>query len=269
MPSQPAVLAIAAHPDDIEFMMSGTLMLLGEAGWQLHYMNIANGSHGTATDPVEAIVAKRDAEARAACELIGATFHAPICNDLEVFYTYDMVAKVLAVMRRVQPRIVLAQSPQDYMEDHMNACRLAVTAAFCRGMCNYVSVPALEPVVHDVTVYHAMPYGLRGPMRERIRAGQYVDVTATMQRKREMLACHRSQKEWLDQSQGLDAYLDTMRGFAEEAGEMSGQFEFAEGWRRRSHLGLSAEDDDPLSEELDELVTVDTRYELALTGTPE
>ena len=36
-------MAIAAHPDDIEFMMSGTLMRLGKEGWELHYMNIANG----------------------------------------------------------------------------------------------------------------------------------------------------------------------------------------------------------------------------------
>ena len=39
--------AIAAHPDDIEFFMSGTLMLLAEAGYEIHYMNVANGCCGT------------------------------------------------------------------------------------------------------------------------------------------------------------------------------------------------------------------------------
>ena len=33
----PSVMAIAAHPDDIEFLMSGTMMLLAEAGYELHY----------------------------------------------------------------------------------------------------------------------------------------------------------------------------------------------------------------------------------------
>ena len=37
------VLAIAAHPDDIEFMMAGTLLLLKQAGCETHYLNIANG----------------------------------------------------------------------------------------------------------------------------------------------------------------------------------------------------------------------------------
>ena len=42
----PTVLAIAAHPDDIEIFMSGTFMLLKEAGYELHYMNVANGCCG-------------------------------------------------------------------------------------------------------------------------------------------------------------------------------------------------------------------------------
>jgi len=150
------------------------------------------------------------------------------------------------------------------MEEHQNACRLAVTAAFCRGMPNYISDPPVDPVMDDVTVYHAMPHGLRDPMRGRIHPGQYVDVTTVMGRKRDMLACHRSQKEWLDKSQGMDAYLDTMEGFAREVGQMSGRYEMSEGWRRRSHLGMSAEDTDPLSEALGDLCLVDEDYERAL-----
>lgn len=41
--------AIGAHPDDIEFMMGGTLFLLKEAGFESHYMTVANGSCGTTT----------------------------------------------------------------------------------------------------------------------------------------------------------------------------------------------------------------------------
>ncbi len=40
--------ALAAHPDDIEFLMAGTLILLRRAGYQIHTMTIANGSCGTA-----------------------------------------------------------------------------------------------------------------------------------------------------------------------------------------------------------------------------
>ena len=42
-----AAIAIAAHPDDIEFMMAGTLRLLREAGWRTHYLNLSSGNCGS------------------------------------------------------------------------------------------------------------------------------------------------------------------------------------------------------------------------------
>ena len=261
MSDAPAVLALAAHPDDIEITMAGTLLLLRNAGWEPHYMNIANGSCGTAVDPEDVIVRKRGEEARAACTLVGAVYHEPICNDLEVYHINDQIRKLVAVIRRVSPGIILAQSPQDYMEEHMNASRSACTAAFCRGMVNYRSDPPVPAIADDVTIYHAMPHGLRDPLRRRVIAGQYVDIGSVLEEKRAMLACHCSQKEWLDVSQGMDAYLETMAQFGREVGAMSGAFELAEGWRRRSHLGYSAADCDPLSEALGDLCRIDQSYE--------
>jgi hypothetical protein len=63
-----------------------------------------------------------------------------------------------------------------------------------------------------------------------------------------MLACHASQKQWLDETQGMDAYLDEMESLSRQVGGMSGRFAFAEGWRRHSHLGFGPEDYDPLAE---------------------
>ena len=261
MPENLAVLAVGAHPDDIEFSMAGTMMMLRDRGWDLHYLNIANGNCGTAVDDSDTIVRKRTAESREACKRVGATWHPPLCNDLDVLYRNDLIAGVISVVRRVRPRIVLAQSPEDYMEDHMNACRIAVTAAFCRGMRNVMCDPYVSPSSHDVTVYHALPHGLRGPLRKRIRPGQYVNVTPVIDEKWGMLACHRSQKEWLDESQGMDAYLETMKSFSRDMGSASGTFEFAEGWRRRSHLGFSARDEDVLTDALGEHCMVDAAYE--------
>lgn len=257
----PVVLAIAAHPDDIEFMMAGTLIRLRETGWALHYLNLANGSCGTATESARDIAATRLAEAKAACDTIGATHHPPFCDDLDIVYSLDLVAKTTAVVRAVAPTIVLTQSPEDYMEDHVNASRIAAAAAFCRGMRNARCLPPAAPCAQSVTVYHALPYGLRGPLRQRLRAGQYVDVSPCLPEKRAMLACHRSQKEWLDQSQGLDAYLDTMESFAREVGTLSGPFPCAEGWRRRLHLGFCGPDDDPLGDALESACVADAVYE--------
>jgi LmbE family N-acetylglucosaminyl deacetylase len=241
------VFAVAAHPDDVEFHMAGTLILLGQAGYELHYLNIANGSCGTAEYGRDEIVAIRRGEAMAAAASIGAVYHESLVDDLEIFYEKPLLARVAAVMREVAPEIVLTHSPSDYMEDHQNACRLAVTAAFCRGMPNCPTDPPVAPVPGDVTIYHAQPHGNVDPLRQPVRPDLFVDIAGVGARKRAMLACHHSQKDWLDRSQGMDSYLLAMEALDREVGALSGRFASAEGWRRRLHLGFCAPDADPLS----------------------
>lgn len=266
--SRHVAFAVAAHPDDIEFMMAGTLILLGEAGCELHYMNVANGSCGTASHDRDEIVRLRTAEAREAAGVLGAQFHEPLVDDLEVYYTSELVRRLTAVVRDVQPTILLVQPPQDYMEDHMISQRLAVTATFCRGMRNFESIPPRPPVLEEVVVYHALPYGLRDALRRVVRPGQFVDVTNALDRKRAALACHRTQKEWLDKSQGLDSYLHTMEDMSREVGALSGRFAYAEGWRRHLHLGFGAPDADPLTDLLGDKVLVSAEYEAGLESDP-
>jgi hypothetical protein len=67
-----------------------------------------------------------------------------------------------------------------------------------------------------------------------------------MQAKRQMLAQHRSQKEWLDASQGIDSYLLTMEEMCRDVGRLSGCYEYAEGWTRHLHLGYCDEEAHPL-----------------------
>lgn len=260
----PAVLAIAAHPDDIEFMMAGTLLHLADAGAEVHMFNIANGHCGTAELDRDEIVARRRGEARASAELAGAAWHPPLCDDIAIFYDRPTLARVSAVVREVAPTIMLVPSPADYMEDHTNACRLLVTAGFCRGMRNFETDPPTPPVEGACVLYHALPHGLRDGLRRRVPVGQYVDIAATFARKRDMLACHASQKQWLDVSQGMDAYLDEMEAMSRAVGARSGRFDLAEGWRRHSHLGFAPERDDPLSDLLGDNCWTDPDYEAEL-----
>lgn len=253
-------LAAAAHPDDIEFMMGGTLALLGDAGWELHYLNIASGSCGTAVHTRDEIVDIRTAEARQAAESIGAVFHPPLVDDLEILYEQSLVRRLTALVRQIRPTILLLQSPQDYMEDHMNASRLMVTAAFCRAMVNFRTEPDTPVANQDMAVYHALPYGLRDQLRVPVKAELYVDVTSVMERKKQMLSCHRSQKEWLDHSQGLDSYLITMEQMCAEVGRGFSLFGYGEGWRRHSHLGFGPAEFDPLTDSLGRLVHWNLSY---------
>ncbi len=247
-------IAIAAHPDDIELFMSGTLILLKAAGCDIHYMNLANGCCGTSQYDAATIARMRRSEAESAAASIGATFHESICDDMAIFYDRATLARLASTIRQVKPDILLTHAPADYMEDHMNTCRLAVTAAFSRGMPNFVVEPPCPPIDNKVTVYHAQPYSHHDPLRNRIHPDMYVNVTNVVEDKVAMLARHVSQKQWLDESQGHDSYLQTLRDLDAECGRMSGIFEFAEGWRRHLHLGFCDPDDDPLREALQDHV---------------
>lgn len=246
--------AVAAHPDDIEFLMAGTLLLLKEAGYELHYMNIANGSCGSSQLSAGQIVRIRGEEARRSAALVGAVYHESLVNDIDIFYEKPLLARVGAVMREVAPEILLTHSPSDYMEDHQNAARLAVSGAFCRGMPNFPTDPPMPPVEQEVTVYHALPHGGLDPLGEPLTPHFYVDITRAMPMKRDMLLCHQSQKRWLDESQGMDSYVRSMEGFARQAGQRCGRCEFAEAWRKRLHLGFCAETADPLRSALRDAV---------------
>ena len=239
--------AVGCHPDDIEFMMSGTLMRLKAAGYEIHYMNVANGSCGSDSLPAAEIINIRREESIAAAASIGAIYHESIANDLEVFYERDLLFKLGAIMREVKPDIILTHSPVEYMEDHTNTCRLVVSAIFSRTMKNFPTIPKTAPIVKPVTLYHCLPYGLQTPLREPVTADIYVDVSEVIENKIQMLSYHKSQKEWLDVSQGMDSYLTTMTEQCQAIGQMSGKFDYAEGWRRHLHLGLCDVDTDPLA----------------------
>jgi LmbE family N-acetylglucosaminyl deacetylase len=261
---RPVALAVGAHPDDIEFIMAGTLLLLREAGAEIHMWNVANGSCGTVEHAREEIVRLRWQEAQASAREAGAAIYPPLVDDIAICYDEKLLARAAALVRQIKPGIILTHSPTDYMEDHQNACRLTVSAAFVRGMRNFPTSPAVEPWTGDVALYHALPYGLRDGLGRLVRAGHYVDVGSVLGRKRRMLACHRTQKQWLDVSQGMDAYLAQMEQMCRQAGSMSGRFQCAEGWRRHLHLGLCAAGSDPLSELLGARCWIDPEYERSL-----
>jgi N-acetylglucosamine malate deacetylase 1 len=257
-------LAVGAHPDDIEFLMAGTLILLRRAGYTTHYLNLASGSCGGSEHSAAALRRIRAGESRKAAGLLGAVHHPSLVDDLQIYYEPRLLRRLAAVIREVQPTVMLVPSPQDYMEDHTNACRLAVTAAFVRGMRNFRTQPMRSPVDGEVTLYHAMPHGLRDPLRRRVTPGSFVDTATVHALQRSALAAHRSQQGWLAQSQKLNAYLATMGSFARQVGQLSGRFQLAEGWRRHLHYGFCAPEADPLEDALGKKYRINRAYEAEL-----
>jgi LmbE family N-acetylglucosaminyl deacetylase len=167
---------------------------------------------------------------------------------MTIVYGLPLLRRIASIVRAIEPRVMLVPSPQDYMEDHTETCRLAVSAAFVRGMPNFRTTPSRRPASGDVTIYHAMPHGLRDPLRGRIVPGAYVDTSDVYGVKHEALAAHRSQLGFLSDTQHMRSPLEVMDDMSREVGRMSRRFEHAEGWRRHVHNGLCTPDADPLSE---------------------
>jgi LmbE family N-acetylglucosaminyl deacetylase len=259
-----SAIAIGAHPDDIEFYMAGTLLQLKATGWKVHYFNLSTGNLGSDKYPPARTTRMRARESRHAAKILGAKYHPSICNDLEIVYDVPTLRKVSAVVRKSKASIVLTHSPSDYMEDHTNTSRLAVTAAFAHGMPNFKSTPATRPYYHDVAVYHAMPHTLRDSLRKRVIAGAYVNTGDVHKQKIEALTAHESQQGWLDVSQGMNSYLKVAEDISRELGRLAGKFTYAEGWRRHLHYGFSSKEVDPLGEALGDRYLVNQRYERQL-----
>ncbi|MGE5610331.1 MAG: PIG-L deacetylase family protein [Bacillota bacterium] len=243
-------LAIVAHPDDIEFNMAGTLLLLRRAGWETHCMTIASGSLGSVEYSAAETRSVRRKESQRAAAILGAQWHPSLVDDLEIFYDATLIKRVCAVVREVRPEIVLTHPAEDYMEDHVNAGRVAVTAAFARGMPNYITAPRRAAHGTDVTVYHCVPHGLRDPLRRPMVPEIFVNISSVIETKGKALAAHESQSKWLEASQGMNAFVRQMEEESRALGKLSRKCRYAEGWWRHSHLGFSAVEVDPLREAL-------------------
>jgi len=245
----PSALAIFAHPDDIEFVAAGTLLRLKDLGWQLHYFNIANGCCGSSVTDRKKTAEVRGLESQQSASLLGATYYPPICDDLDIFYNKPNFAKVAAVVRQANPCIVLTHAALDYMEDHMQTCRLAVSAAFAKGIPNFVSDPMVSSCVGDVALYHAQPHGNRTPLGELVYPQLAVSIDQTLDRKLAMLQCHHSQQQWLQSTQNMNSYLQTMLELSKEVAQLA-EMDccYAEGWQKHLHLGLGSKEFDPLSQ---------------------
>jgi LmbE family N-acetylglucosaminyl deacetylase len=150
------------------------------------------------------------------------------------------------------------------MEDHTNTSRLAVTAAFTRGMPNFKSAPPRPTADYEVTLYHALPHGLCDQLRRRLVPGSYVNTASVHKTQLKALAAHKSQQHWLDVSQGLNSYLLAMEDMSLAVGRMSKKFKHAEGWRRHLHFGYCAPEADPLAQALGKNYLVNKAYERGL-----
>lgn len=231
------ILAIHAHPDDVEFQCAGTLALLAAAGHEIRIATMTPGDCGSKELPPEKISEIRRGEGRKAAELIGAAYECLEFRDLSIVVDNDGKRRVTECIRRHRPRMVITAPPVDYMDDHEATSRLVRDGCFNAGCPNYATrqwEPA-GPIDWIPHLYYVDPIEGVDLWGEPIRPHFYVDVSTTFETKRAMLACHDSQRAWLRAQHGVDEYLESQRRWGEQRGREIG-VQYAEAFRQhRGH----------------------------------
>ena len=246
------ILALHAHPDDVEILAGGTLARLSAAGHRVVIVSMTPGDCGSANRSPEEISAVRRSEATAAARHIGAEYRCAEFRDLAIFTDDRSRRQITEVLRQVRPDVVLTAAPVDYMSDHETTSILVRDACFGGSAPNYAThapspAPALTAIPH---LYFMDPIGGVDRENRPVSADFYVDIGTTFETKRAMLAEHSSQREWLRQQHGMDDYLLTMERWTRELGRRAGVI-FAEGFR---HYRGHPYPETPLLEELLERV---------------
>ena len=192
------ILAIGAHPDDIESSCGGTLAKYVKMGHKVFTATATNGNIGSATLPMEEIAAIRKEEARRAAAHIGAEY---ICLDYddEMFYEdKNARLKFIDLVRYCKADVILTHSPHDYNPDHELTSKIINDIAVMIPIAKIQTRNAPYDKI-PIIAYFEPVYGLGFVPTE------YVDITDTMEIKMAMLREHQSQISWMQ-----DNYKDTM-----------------------------------------------------------
>ena len=241
------VLAVMAHPDDIEFTCAGTLVLLRRAGWDVHLATMTAGDLGTATLSRAAISRIRRKEAAASARLLDADYTCLGFDDLTIVYNDTTKRRVSALLRLVRPDLVIVPSPVDYMADHEETPRIVREAAFASTVPNWkasLGGRRPRPCATLPAILYADPIDNVDHFGRRVAAPLVVDVTSSIDLKEEMLACHESQRSWLRHQHGEDEYLLWMRRVGADRARDFGRagVKYAEGFRQHLGHGFPRED---------------------------
>lgn len=225
------VLAIGAHPDDIDFGASGSIALWAQAGAHVEYLIITDGSKGSSDHELSAaqLVDIRQKEQRAACQLLGVkNVHFLSYEDGALEVTMDLKRDIVRAIRTVRPDTVVVMDPTMIYStqfgfvnhpDHRAAGQAALDAIFPLAR-DHLSFPEL------LAEEHLEPHKVAQLLLIHLdKQNCLIDISGTLDLKLAALQCHVSQ---IPDKKALESMI---RDRAAAAGQSAG-FAYAEGFVR-------------------------------------
>lgn len=175
------VLAIGAHPDDVELGCGGTVALLAEQGMKVGILHLTRGEAGTRGSGEE-----REAEARAAAAALGAVAVDFLdCGDGSFRRGEQEEDALIEKLRLYRPDIVLSPAPSDRHPDHGRAHRLIEDCCFYAGLRRRAAGRGGEP--------HRPAANFSYMQNDAFVPAFIVDVSSTWGKKEASLAAYSSQ----------------------------------------------------------------------------
>jgi bacillithiol biosynthesis deacetylase BshB1 len=175
------ILAIAAHPDDIELICGGTLIRAQMLGRTTGILDLAAGELASRGTPE-----LRAREAAKAAKVMGVSVRENLgLPDGGIQNTPETRARVAVVIRRLQPQIVMTHSLHGRHPDHPIVAQLVRDACFVAGL---KKVEPKIPAHRPRKVMHALSY-----REDNEKPTFVVDISAAFEKKLEAIGCYESQ----------------------------------------------------------------------------
>ncbi|MFZ5495370.1 MAG: PIG-L deacetylase family protein [Verrucomicrobiota bacterium] len=182
------ILAIGAHPDDIEILCAGTLAFYAQQGHRVTMAVFTDGSMGDLKiSPAELAQIRRE-EQQASADIIGARLLWPGITDEHVFPNEAQRRVMIDLLREADPDVIFTHSPNDYHPDHRYVAQLVFDSYFQKGLPHIPDQSRSACRFGRTQVYYMDTIAGLGFV-----PAEYVDITAVMETKLRMLRCHKSQ----------------------------------------------------------------------------
>ncbi|MBT7616841.1 MAG: bacillithiol biosynthesis deacetylase BshB1 [Calditrichaeota bacterium] len=173
------IMAVSPHPDDVEIGCSGTLIQLIDEGYRVCTVEVTNAVLATGGD-----LKIRNEEAEASRLVMGAQKRFKMdMKEGELFPTTDNLYRLVSLIRKTRPHIVLAPYFEDRHPDHVATSKLMKAACFWSGVSKYGDNQA--PHRPHRLVYYFLHW--EGPI------SFIVDISATFDRKLQAIRAYHSQ----------------------------------------------------------------------------
>jgi len=178
------ILAFGVHPDDIELGCSGTLLAAMDEGKKVGLVDLTQGELGT-----RGTAETRKTEAADAAKSLGVTIRENL-GLADGFFLNDEhhQRKVIEVIRKYRPEIVLCNAPEDRHPDHGRSAKLVSDAAFLSGL------RKIETIIDGERLLEWRPSYVFHYIQDRFLQPDFVvDISEYMVRKLESVLCYTTQ----------------------------------------------------------------------------